>query len=194
MPLNNIDEQKNELRKRYKDLRQTFSESEKAQLDRKITERFFEIESYKNADTIFAFVSKDIEVSTREIILNALACEKKVAVPLCDTKTTSMNFYYINSFSDLRKKHFGILEPNAEKCIPAGVNDAQLIIVPGLVFDKNGYRIGFGKGYYDRFISNYNGVKIGVCYSECIEEEIPYDIYDESVDLVVTDKYIIDTR
>lgn len=194
MPLNSIDERKNELRKKHKYLRQAFSEAEKAQLDRRITESFLKLESYKNADTLFAFVSKDIEVSTREIISDALARKKKVAVPLCDTKTSTMSFYYINSFNDLRKKHFGILEPDDKKCAPAGVNDAQLIIVPGLVFDKKGYRIGFGKGYYDRFVSDYNGVKIGVCYSECIEEEIPYDINDKKVDLVVTDKYIIDTR
>lgn len=194
MSLKSVDEQKNELRKKYKELRKSYSEHEKSELDRKITERFFELDFYKNVDTVFAFVSKDIEVSTRAIILNAFAGNKKVAVPLCDTSKTEMSFYYINSFDDLNEKHFGILEPDAEKCVPAEVNDAQLIIVPGLVFDKKGYRIGFGKGYYDRFIPNFNGIKAGICYSNCIEDKLPFDTYDRSVDLVITDKYIIDTR
>lgn len=194
MSVNNIDSQKNELREKYKRLRKSFSKALKSELDSKIREKLLSLDIYRNTRALLAFVSTDIEVDTWKIISNTLELNKKTAVPLCDTKATAMRFYFIESFDDLKKGCFGILEPDAEKCVPAGVNDAELMIVPGLAFDKNGYRIGFGKGYYDRFLSKYKGTKIGVCYSSCIENELPCDKYDKKVDLIVTDKFIIDTR
>ncbi len=185
---------KKELRKEYIELRKSFSKAYKAELDIKITERIKSLSEYKNAKTIFAFISKDIEVNTKEVLLDALSSGKKVAVPLCDTENTEMKFYYINSYDDLKKGYYGIMEPDKEKCKPAGYNDAELMIVPGLAFNRKGFRLGFGKGYYDRYIPDYKGITVGVCYDECIENEIMLSPFDKAVDMVVTDKNIIVTR
>ena len=143
---------------------------------------------------MFAFISKDIEVDTSEIINAALKSGKKVAVPLCDTEDTTMEFYYIRSYDDLKNGCYGLLEPDADKCPKAAPSDAPVMIVPGLVFDRSGYRLGFGKGYYDRYISEYKGLTVGICYSKYIEQALPLGRFDRPIDVVVTDKYIIDTR
>ncbi len=67
-------------------------------------------------------------------------------------------------------------------------------MVPGLVYDRDGYRLGFGKGYYDRFLLNFEGVTVGVCYSRCVEHELPRGYYDRPINMVVTERYTIDTR
>ncbi|MCH5304360.1 MAG: 5-formyltetrahydrofolate cyclo-ligase [Ruminococcus sp.] len=194
MPVKNLGQKKNELRLKYKKIREEFSREEKAELDKKITERFLNLEQYQSAKNVFAFVSKDIEVNTEDIIINALESGKKVAVPLCDIGSTTMYFCYINSYDDLKEGCYGILEPDRSKCIRAEKNDADIMLVPGLVFDKKGYRLGFGKGFYDRFMCEYNRLTVGVCYSKCIEDELPIGDYDKPADMVVTDRYTIDIR
>ncbi len=192
MPVKNLKQKKTELRSKYIKLRENLSADIKSELDRKIFERLTALPEYKNAESIFAFISKDIEVDTGAIINDALRSGKRVAVPLCDPGTATIEFYYINSYEDLKDGFYGLLEPNVEVCEKAESSD--LMIVPGLVFDRNGCRLGFGKGYYDRYISDYKGLSAGVCYSICIENELPLGYYDKPVNLVVTDKYTIDTR
>lgn len=194
MPVKNLRQKKSELRAKYKKLRNNMSPEKKRELDKNITERLFSLPEYKSADTIFAFISKDIEVDTSAVIEEALKSGKKVAVPLCDTENTTMEFYYISSRADLKNGCYGLLEPDAERCGKAFGRDAQLMLVPGLVFDRNGYRLGFGKGYYDRYISDYKGLKVGICYSQCVEKELPLGKFDRPSDIVVTDKYIINTK
>ncbi len=72
-----------------------------------------------------------------------------------------------------------------------GETRGSICIVPAFMFDKNGYRLGYGKGYYDRYLSRYEGTTIGICYSENLQTELFHGKYDRSVDLVVTDREII---
>lgn len=192
MPVKNLRQKKNELRSVYKKKRQNFSKEKKSEFDKRIFENLIKLPEYINAGSVFAFISKNIEVDTAALINDAFKKGKRVAVPLCDPETTTMEFYYINSFDDLKSGFYGLLEPDADKCEKAGTSD--LMIVPGIVFDRNGYRLGFGKGYYDRYISGYKGVTAGICYSACIEDKLPLGHYDKPINLVITDKYIIDTR
>ncbi len=192
--MNNINQEKARLRLKYKELRKSIPQAEKTELDLAVADRFLNLSEYKNAETVFAFVSKDIEVNTKAIISDALKNGKKAAVPLCNPDNTAMEFYYINSYSDLKDGFYGIKEPDINKCVKAESFERSIMAVPGLVFDKNGYRVGFGKGYYDRFIAFYTGVTVGICYSDCIEDELPGDKFDKPVNLIVTDKYTIDTR
>lgn len=191
MSVKNLRQRKSELRSRYKKLRESFGPNKKKQLDSAITRRLLDLDEYKNAESVFAFISKDIEVDTEAIIADAFKSGKRVAVPLCEPETATIEFYYIKSRDDLKAGYYGILEPDADKCEKA--DTAPIMIVPGLVFDRSGYRLGFGKGYYDRYLADFKGVTIGVCYSEAIENELPLGRYDRPIDLVVTDKYIIHT-
>ncbi len=166
----------------------------KSEADKGIFERLKDLKEYQNAEVVFAFISKDIEVDTSYIINDAIKRGKKVAVPRCDADTSTMKFYYISSYGDLEKGYYGLLEPDTGRCSLARPGEASLMLVPGLVFDRSGYRLGFGKGYYDRYISDFSGLTVGVCYTKCIESALPLGYFDRPIDVVVTDKYIIDTR
>ena len=193
MPVRNLKQKKIEYRSKYKKLRTNMTPDQKAQLDKALTENFVSTSEYKSADVLLAFVSKDIEVNTTEIIKRAFEDGKKVAVPKCRTEETLMDFYYIKSFDDLVKGAYNIMEPDEEKCEKLTDFSQGLCMVPGLVFDRDGYRLGFGKGYYDRFLGDFKGVSVGVCYSRCTENQLPRGYYDKPVDLVVTEKYTVHT-
>lgn len=193
MSVKNLKAKKNELRARYKKLRDSFPTEKKSDFDRKLTENILNLDEYKRAEVLFAFISKDIEVDTTAIIADAFSSGKRVAVPRCNEDTT-ITFYYISSYDDLEKGYYGLLEPDTERCVRAEEKDADMVLVPGLVYDREGFRLGFGKGYYDRFLTDYDGLTVGVCYSRCIEEKLPRGFYDRPIKLVVTEKYTIDTR
>ena len=194
MSLMNLRQRKNELRVKYKKIRTECPNDVKQRLDNGIAEKFLSLEEYKNCDTLFIFVSSPIEVDTSEIINKALADGKKVAVPKCRDKWGLMDFYFITSTESLKKGAFSIMEPDPEKCELVKDLSQGLCVVPGLSFDFQGYRLGFGKGYYDRFLDKFKGVSVGICYSKCIEKELPKGNYDKQVDILVTEKYINHTQ
>ena len=115
---------------------------------------------------------------------------KKVAVPACNSENRSMNFYFINSFDDLEKATFGLLEPIRDKCELVTNFSQGLCVVPGFCFDYKGYRLGYGYGYYDRFLQNFGGITLGICYSNCIIPQLPHGKFDKHVDILLNDKYI----
>ena len=190
MPLINVREKKQALRAKYKKLRQNCPPEVKRRLDEKLTESFLSLNEYKSCETLFTFVSSPIECDTRKIIERALADGKKAAVPKCVSRFGNMRFYYINSLDDLAGGMYGILEPDESRCKPADSYENALCIVPGLCFDYRHYRVGFGKGYYDRFLEQFSGVSVGICYSKYIESEIPRGAFDRNTDILVTEKFI----
>ena len=190
MPLKNVKQQKNELRVKYKRLRTECPDNIKSELDKSLAENFWALDEYKNCKTLFVFVSTPIEVDTFAIIDRAFSDGKTVAVPKCRDKNGQMDFYYIESRDSLKAGAFSIMEPDEEKCEKVTELSEGLCIVPGLCFDLQGYRIGFGKGYYDRFLNVFGGTTVGLCYSRCIEKELPKGIFDKSVDIIITEKYI----
>ena len=179
---------KDELRKKYKLLRTNMSEDERSMCDRKIMETLTGLYQYKNAKTILTYISTDIEVDTRRLIKKALDDGKCVAVPKC-TDDFGMDFYFINSTDDLEISSFGLFEPKTDICRKLKNYKDCFCIVPGMVFDVSGYRIGYGKGYYDRFLSEFTGTTAGICYSNCVKWKRPRGFYDRSVDILVTDRY-----
>ncbi len=190
MSLRSIRERKVELRNSYRKIREEFSEKDKKSLDDQLALKFLSLEEYKSCKTLFVFVSSPIEIDTAKIIRTAFSDKKQVAVPKCRDNSGLMDFYYINSTDCLKKGAFSILEPDPEKCeIVSNLSDG-LCIVPGLCYDLQGYRIGFGKGYYDRFLEKFKGTTVGICYSRCVRNELPKDCFDKSVDILITEKYI----
>lgn len=189
MYLKNIKELKNELRTKHKRIRTSCPADVKQKLDKQLYEKFVATEAYKNCTTLFAFVSSGIEVNTYEILERALADGKRLALPKCKNKKGEMDFYYVTSLSQLSKGAFSIMEPAEALCERVFDLSQGVCIVPGLCFDFYGYRIGFGKGYYDRFLQHFNGVTVGLCYSKCIEKELPSGNYDKPVDIIITEKF-----
>lgn len=101
-----------------------------------------------------------------------------------------MEFYLIKGEEDLEPGMFGVLEPVPERCQKVTDYSGGICIVPGLSFDAGGFRLGYGKGYYDRFLSQFQGVTVGICYSNCTQWKLPHGRYDKPVNLLITDKYI----
>ncbi len=180
---------KNELRKIIQ------SENKKIEnrdiLDRIICENLFSLEVYKNAKTVLCYYSLKNEISTSCIIEQAMSEGKCVALPYCTDKNGHMDFYIVSSLNDLITGSFGIMEPNVEKCSILEDFDNSVCIVPALCYDRHGYRLGHGKGYYDRFLEKYSFISIGLCYNSLIQNEVPTDNFDKSVDYIVTDTQII---
>lgn len=193
MPVKNIKQRKLEIRNICKKFRNNLSAEKKQQLDLILQEKFLQTEEYKNTKTLLAFVSKDIEINTEKIIEQALADGKTLALPKCKEENL-MDFYIVNSLSQLKEGYYGLLEPDPEKCTMLKDTANTICLVPGLAFDREGYRIGFGKGYYDRFLLDYNGVTVGMCYAKCVHESLPKGYYDRPIDILITEKYKIDTR
>lgn len=183
-----VNEQKKQLRKAMLQKRKELSDSETTVKNSVITEKLLNLEKVQSADLVLPFVSAKGEVGTREFIARCFDVGKTVAVPRC-IDGSNMEFCVIHTFDDLEKGMYGIDEPK-EYCEVIRAEDAEnsVLIVPALCFDANGYRLGYGKGYYDRFISRYKGYTVGVCYSEFITDDIPVDGYDRCVDIVITEE------
>lgn len=181
---------KKDLRADIKQFRINMSPDYKEECDKLIAERFFRSTSYTNSQVILTYVSTEIEVDTHRIIQQALSDGKKVACPRCVDGTRLMNFYYINSLDELEVHSFGVLEPIPNESMLYRGAEYPVCIVPGLSFDSQGYRLGYGKGYYDRFLSEYKGWTVGFCYSECVEQKLPHGYFDRAVDRLITEKYV----
>lgn len=138
---------------------------------------------FKNSDVVFCYVSFENEISTHNLI-NALLKEKRVVVPYCADKNGTMICVEIKSLSDLKEGSFGILEPQSP--IEFNKEEIDLCIIPGLAFDSSGGRIGFGKGYYDKFLNGLNAYKIGICHKELFFGCVPKDEFDILMDEVIT--------
>lgn len=191
MLLKDIHEEKAALRSKCKLLRSQFTEEEKKSLDMRIFNRLTNLWRYRDCETLLTYVSAGIEVDTRALIEDALKRSKKVAVPRCIPGLHEMEFYYITSFDDLQQGAYGIPEPIKSKCEKLVDMSKGLCIIPALTFDEQGYRLGFGKGYYDRFLSRFKGDTVGICYECCITDRLPRGRFDRCADVVVTEKRVI---
>lgn len=181
---------KQELRARYKALRRALAPDDKAERDRRVAKNVRRLWQYNKAQTVLTYVSTDIEVDTREIIRTALADGKRVAVPRCVPGTCLMEFYYIESLEQLKPGTFGVLEPDPDESKLLTDLTQGLCLVPALCYDLEGFRLGYGKGYYDRYLSGFGGALVGLCYSDCIEKHLPHGRFDRPVETLVTESYI----
>ncbi len=184
---------KKALRKHMKDIRKNMSSSYKKECDEKIFSSLISSSLYKNTNTILCYVSTDIEVDTRQFIEYALNDWKKIAVPK-SYDNGIMLFYEINTLENLERSPFGIDEPceNIHKKIKESEINNALCIVPALSFDKSGMRLGYGGGYYDRFLSVCSPKTIGICYSVCISDKIDSHKYDVKIKNIITENNILE--
>lgn len=178
------------LRRKYRKIRENLNPRYQRIMDEKIARKFRILQKYKSADTVFTYISKSIEVDTYTIINNCWADGKKVAAPVCNEIARTMKFYYINSFDDLSPGAFGLLEPIESRCEAVETFSNRICIVPGFCFDYKAYRLGYGYGYYDRFLQCFDGITVGLCYSNCIVPKLPQGRFDRPVDILVTNSYI----
>lgn len=175
---------KRELRKQFKKRRSELPY--KTEKSFNICNSFLNSDTYKNAKIILCYSYLNDEVKTDLIIAKSIADGKIIAMPRCIDKNGLMNYYIINSVKDLKAGSFGILEPDV-KCTELIDFSESVCIVPALSFDRAGFRLGYGKGYYDRFLENYTGLSVGLCYNDLISDFLPTNEFDRKVDVVITE-------
>lgn len=180
---------KKELRSYIKIKRK--SVENKAEKDSLVAQNLLSLDEIKEAETVLCYISLDDEICTDEIVRVLLDSGKSVGAPYCVDNNGNMDFYYITDFEDLRIQSFGVREPVIEKCKKVTSFDNTIIILPGLCFDSNGNRLGYGKGYYDRFLQIHSLISVGLCYNSLIVKKVPTDMYDKKADIIVTENDII---
>lgn len=179
---------KSELRRFYRAKRKSLAD--KILKDRQICESFLNSRLYIDAETILCYAALQDEINVDFIIENALKDGKKVAVPLCTDLNGNMEFYYVNSLSELCEGTYGIREPNPDESEKVDDYSGCICLVPGLSFDKRGHRLGYGKGYYDKFIKKFIIISVGLCYNDLLSDELPAEKHDEAVDFIITENEI----
>ena len=182
---------KSEIRNIMKSQRNQLSKNIRDEYNCSIREKLFEFDEYRECKIIFSYLSFGSEVDTIDIIGNALDLSKNVYIPRVEG--SEMNFYRINNLQGLIRSKFGVLEPDPslhEKYNTFNLsNKKKLMILPGLAFDSRGNRIGYGAGYYDRCLVNFDSddfIKVALAYNFQIIEDIPSNQYDIPVDYIIT--------
>lgn len=168
---------------------------EMARKSSKIKERLFGLPEFKRAKAVMFYVSFGSEVQTEKMIKEALATGRKVVIPISQPKKGELLCSLIGDYRDLEPGTYGILEPKKNKIQPVDVSHLDLIVTPGCVFDLRGYRLGYGKGYYDRFLKKITPkpALVGLAYELQIVKKIPATPYDVPVHKIVTEDRVIDT-
>ena len=183
---NNLREEKNILRAEYKRRRANISAERKRELDVAICAEILSLACFRFADTVLLYSPIGSEIDLTHVAEEAIERGKRVAYPVCNIDDCTLTFRYVERLSDLASGSYSINEPqnNAEEF---GGEENSICIVPALSFDKGGFRIGYGKGYYDRFLRSFKGTAIGAVYSELMSEELPRGFYDLAVGVIVTE-------
>jgi len=149
------------------------------------------MEVLDDTDTVLVYVSKPQEVGTKTLIDQLTLRKKKVVVPIIEKETKTLRLSYITDTSVLVPSTFHVHEPVGNE-IPAHAGDVKVVIIPMLAFDRLGNRLGYGAGYYDRFLSaNLHIIRIGLAFS-CLEvKEVPADANDIRMDVIITERGVI---
>ncbi len=190
MQINFLDTKKAQ-RDFVREQRKLFAGEQKQEADFNIFKNLLSLSEINGSKVFLTYISVGFETDTRSLIQYFFDNKNSVAVPKCGSEG-KMDFYKINNFNDLVQTGFGILEPVPN--IKNKISDFSdcICITPGMCFDRNGFRIGYGGGFYDRFFALHNEVlKIGLCYEKFLADKIERDQFDLPVDIVVTDKHII---
>lgn len=181
---------KRDIRRYILDKRNKISNIEKEKLDNEIIYKFINSDEYNESKVIFSYIGFGSEIDTEIIIKDALNKGKTVCVP--KVKGKDMLLIKINSLNNLIRSNYGILEPSENES-NMNIKDLDLIIMPGVAFDKFKNRIGYGGGYYDRLLcsSNVNINKVVLAYDFQVLEHISTEEHDIKVDKIITEKRII---
>lgn len=156
-------------------------------LDLEIQTRLLITPEYRAADTILLYMARPTEIATSLMLHAAFANHKKVALPVC-MEQGHMIFRRIDSLSDVAPGRFGILEPTAQ-CEEITPDEHTLCVCPALCCDMRGYRLGFGGGYYDRYLADFPGVKAALCYADSMIPKIGEEPFDIKMDVILTDSF-----
>ena len=182
---------KNKLKEQMLEKRNSLSKQEIAEKSRQIESNLFNLEQYKKSKIIMFFVSFNSEVDTHNMIKEALK-NKTVVIPKVVSNEIEPSVI-IDFDSLLPSGKYGILEPI--EAMKIAYKNIDLVLVPGIAFDSGGHRIGYGFGYYDKFLKKVSkAVKIGLAFDFQIADKIPKESYDVPVDVIISEKRVVECR
>ena len=177
-----IDEEKKAIRKQIKEIKKDYSYEEKKRKSELIFNQIEKLDAFLKAEIIMAYWALDDEVFTHDFI-QKYKNEKKFILPVVNGDRLDLKEF--TGSSNLKaENHFGIGEPDGE--LFEQIDKIDLIIVPGVAFDKSLNRLGRGKAYYDKLLKNSKALKVGVCFDFQMLESFPVDEYDIKMDLIIT--------
>lgn len=178
---------KSSIRKKIISERDKIDIKEKRYKDNKIKEKLMETKYYKECEKIFIYIGFGSEINTYEYIQDFFKDNKRIFVPRTNIKNKTMEAVEINDLNNLEKNKYGILEPSLDK-EQIDKNEIELIILPGVAFDKVGGRIGYGGGYYDKFLKNVSSkaIKVALAYDLQVLDKIPMEEHDIKYDYLIT--------
>ena len=186
--------EKENLRRYILRLRDRQTSLEVEQKSEDITDQVLHLHEFVRARGIACYVSKGTEVDTRVLIRTALQQEKRVLIPVVKKGDVELFFSEIHDLGkELAPGTFGILEPKPEFVRPVNLDAIDLIFVPGIVWDREGYRLGWGRGYFDRAIKKLppHVKSAGLAFNLQLINQVPRDQFDVPVDMVVTESRVI---
>lgn len=173
---------KKALRQRIKEQKRSMTQEQISLASQKLGQLFADCALYKQADTIYFYLPYNQEVRTVPMVERALSEGKRVAVP--KVYGDEMRFIYIEDLSGIAPGSFGIPEPVADG--PVADDPNALVLMPGLAFDRQGNRMGYGGGFYDKFLNQEpNHPTVALCYEFQMQESLPVEEFDVPVDLVL---------
>ena len=190
--MNNDERQR--LRKEILGARDLMSASERLEKSHSAMENFWSLPEMKHWSTLFIYVNFRSELETMELIHRCLSQGKRVAVPLVDASTVSMIPLLITDpEKDLVPGYYDIPEPDPRKSSRVAAREIDAAVIPGSVFDVHGGRLGYGGGYYDRFLVNDapQARRIGLAFEMQVVEEVPVQPHDQPLDILITEKRIV---
>ena len=187
-----LKKEKDAIRKACASVRDSIPMDEKSLLDAKIITAAGNMISFRHADIVLLYAPIKSEIDVMPIFELALSQGKRVAFPRCNIEERTMKFHFVSSMGDLESGAYGIREPKENLPVydPEASTGGAICFVPGLAFDVYGYRLGYGKGYYDKFMEVFRGSTIGVAYTSQILPSLPKGRFDKHCDALITEKGI----
>lgn len=173
---------KKEVRRQIREQKRAMTPEQIEQASAKLTQLFLATQQYQKAGTVYGYLPYNQEVRTIPLLAQALKDGKRVAVP--KIYGDEMRFIYLTDLGAVEPSDKGIPEPVADE--PVADDPTALVLMPGVAFTENGQRIGYGGGYYDKFLANEpNHPTVALCYGFQIVPQLPTESYDIPVDLVL---------
>lgn len=181
---------KNSLRQSSRAIRDGFGEEFIERASASACNMLVSLDEFKKADTLLFYYPIKKEISPLALIDIAQKCGKQIAFPVCNTKSGTLTFYTVNGTDELFPSSFGILEPIASEN-KAIITGNTLCIVPGILFSREGHRLGYGKGFYDKFLQDFEGISVGFSYSKLLCDKIPTESSDIPLNIIITEGEVL---
>lgn len=186
----NLELEKDKIREKLLSERHKLRKSDVSGKSKSIYKRLVNFSEIKTSKRILVYLAINSEVDTKRLIHFLISSGKELFVPAFDNNRWLISKF--SGFDNLEKGPYGILQPVDKSRVESKVIDVA--IVPGIAFDKDGVRLGYGKGVYDRLLKNFKGIKIALAYDFQIVEKLPQEEHDLSVDFIISQQRLLDLR